>query len=181
MSDPHFTLTVATSADALISPTTDTPTHAWASAEEQALFFADIETSDWCVMGRHTHEAADKPDRHRIIFSTTKAGWLRPTQLWLDPATLTVDALAAEVAHVRPLSNGLILGGKAVHDWFLKAKAIARVHLTIEPVRFGQGIPVFSGQTEADPLATFQNRGFELKEERVLNRAGTRFCVLHPE
>lgn len=181
MTTPHFTLTVATSSDALISPDTGTSTADWASEEEQDLFFADIAAADWCIMGRHTHQAADKPDRHRIIFSSTIAGWQRPTQLWLDPADLTPEDLSKRVENVRPLKQGLILGGMAVHDWFLAAKAIHRVHLTIEPVRFGTGIAVFKDQSERDPRDVFRARGFRLIEERVLNAAGTRFCVLLPE
>lgn len=180
MSRPRYTLTVATSADALISPTTDTSTAAWASAEEQALFFADIAAADWCIMGRHTHQAADKPDRHRIVFSSTIAGWQRPTQLWLDPAEAAPADLAVRVASVRALQSGLILGGMRVHDWFLEASAIDRVHLTVEPLTFGEGIPVFSGQTERVPLEVFLARGFQVVEERALNAGGTRFYVLTP-
>ena len=177
---PHFTLTVATSADALISPTTDTSTADWASAEEQELFFADIAAADWCIMGRHTHQAADKPDRHRIVFSSTISGWQRPTQLWLDPAELAPNDLAKQVEAVRPMLKGLILGGMAVHDWFLAADAVHRVHLTVEPIRFGSGVPIFHDQSERDPLDVFLSRGFRLEDERVLNKIGTRFCVLRP-
>ncbi|MEM7753833.1 MAG: dihydrofolate reductase family protein [Pseudomonadota bacterium] len=180
MTRPHFTLTVATSADALISPSIDTSTADWASAEEQALFFADIAAADWCIMGRHTHLAADKPDRHRIIFSTTQSGWRRPTQLWLDPAELSPEELAQQVQAVRPLTKGLILGGMAVHDWFLAAGAIDRVNLTVEPVHFGAGVPVFEGQAEHDPLEVFAKRGFRLAAERALNAAGTRYFELVP-
>ncbi|MGR3512687.1 MAG: dihydrofolate reductase family protein [Paracoccaceae bacterium] len=180
MSQPQFTLTVASSADALISPTTDTSTASWASAEEQALFFADIAAADWCIMGRHTHQAADKPDRHRIIFSASVAGWQRPTQLWLDPNDLTPADLADHVRSVRSLRSGLILGGTRVHDWFLAQNAIDRVHLTIEPVRFDGGVPIFTGQAETDPLSVFTSRGFRVTEERDLNAEGTRFCILCP-
>ena len=86
-------------------------------------------------MGRHTHEAADKPHRWRIVFSSQAAGWQRPTQLWLDPGALTPGDLAKRVAEVRPLARGLILGGTRVHDWFLAHRAIHRVHLTEEPQR----------------------------------------------
>lgn len=180
MSQTLFTLTVASSSDALISPTTDTSTASWASAEEQALFFADIAAADWCIMGRHTHQAADKPDRHRIIFSSQVSGWQRPSQLWLNPDGLTPDNMADYVRSVRPLRSGLILGGARVHDWFLAQNAIDRVHLTIEPVRFGSGVPIFTGQAETDPLALFTSRGFQVMEQRELNAQGTRFCVLHP-
>lgn len=178
MTRPEFTLTVATSLDALISPTTDTPTETWASAEEQALFFRDVEAADWAIMGRHTHEAADKPERRRIVFSGSVHGWRRPTQLWLDPAGSTPDVLAKAVEHVRPLRRGLILGGTRVHDWFLAQNAIHRVNLTVEPVRFGSGLPVFTDQRTRDPLGVFVSRGFELAAERVLNERGTRYYEL---
>ena len=180
MTRPHFTLTVATSSDALISPSTDTPTEAWASAEEQDLFFRDIAVADWCIMGRNTHEAADKPDRHRIIFSTSRRGWQRPTQLWLDPEGLRPADLAEKVAGVRPLRRGLILGGMRVHDWFLAARAIDRVHLTVEPIAFGTGVPVFAHQIERDPLDLFRSRGFRVVSEQSLNAGGTRYFEMVP-
>lgn len=173
-----FTLTVATSADGFISRSTDEPPQAWASAEEQALFFQDVEAADWSIMGRNTHQAADRPDRRRIIFSTKTKGWQRPTQLWLNPATILPAHLPALVAPVHRLKNGLILGGTRVHDWFLSHNAIDRVHLTIEPLSFGTGLPIFTGQTETDAVAAFANRGFAIESETHLNESGTRFLSL---
>ena len=175
-----FTLTVATSADGFISRNTDEPPQAWASTEEQELFFRDVEAADWAIMGRNTHEAADRPDRRRIIFSTTKSGWQRPSQLWLDPAETSPDRLADRVGGRHPLERGLILGGTRVHDWFLAHGAIDRVHLTIEPVVFGTGIPMFSGVQAVDPVKLFLDRGFGLDSEDMLNSAGTRYVVLTP-
>ncbi len=178
MTSPCFTLTVATSADGLISPTTDTPTHSWVSAEEQELFFADVEAADWAIMGRHTHEAADKPDRRRIVFSTSRSGWQRPTQLWFDPTGASPQDLADQVRDVRPLRQGLILGGTRVHDWFLAHRAIHRVNLTVEPVRFETGLPVFTGQQQTDPVGIFLDLGFRLSADRRLNEAGTHYYEL---
>ncbi|MEM7720695.1 MAG: hypothetical protein AAF222_15980 [Pseudomonadota bacterium] len=181
MERPHFTLTVAVSQDGFISPTTDTPPQEWASAEEQVLFFSDVNAADWCIMGRHTHEAADRPDRHRIVFSVTQQGWQRPTQLWLDPAEVDVGDLAALVQAKRPLREGLILGGTRVHDWFLAKAAIDAVHLTVEPVRFTKGLTVFTGQDDEDPLSIFETRGFRVMTEKTLNAQGTRFYTLVPK
>ena len=175
-----FTLTVATSADGFISRSTDEPPQAWASAEEQAHFFADVEAADWAIMGRNTHEAADRPDRRRIIFSRKTAGWGRPTQLWLDPKTTVPAQLADLVLHIHPLEKGLILGGTGVHDWFLEHRAIDRVHLTIEPVVFNQGLPIFSDQASHDPLKVFKSHGFSVLSDDRLNSAGTRYLVLKP-
>lgn len=178
MPRPVYTLTVATSADGYISRSTDEPPQVWASPEEQELFFRDVNAADWAIMGRNTHLAANRPNRHRIIFSTRAAGWRRPTQLWLNPGSWTPDDLPDRVGHIRPLQSGLILGGTRVHDWFLAHGAIARVHLTVEPVRFGQGVPVFTGQRSNDPVALFTTVGFRVRSDEVLNKAGTRYIEL---
>lgn len=175
---PIFTLTVATSSDGYIARATDDAPQSWASEEEQVLFFRDVNEADWAIMGRHTHLAAEKPERRRIIFSSSISGWQRETQLWLDPAKVEPSDLANLVAHRHPLNNGLILGGTRVHDWFLAHGAIDRVNLTVEPIAFGAGLPVFSDQMEVDPMRVFLARGFDIAKERVLNAQGTRYLEM---
>ncbi len=176
-----FTLLVVTTSDGFIARH---PAHSpadWASPEEQALFRSEVAAADWGIMGRRTHKAADRPDRRRIVFSTSapEPHWRRPTQLWLDPAGLGPDDLPALVAPVHPLRHGAILGGTAVHDWFHRAGRIDRVQLTVEPVSFGAGLTVFSG--EAGPAEEVLARlGYRLAEERVLNPAGTRLLAYLP-
>lgn len=177
---PEFILTVVASRDGFIARNADEPPQAWASPEEQALFFADVRAADWSIMGRRTHEATPKSDRRRIVFSTGEPGWRTPTQLWLDPSGLTPRDLARCVEAVHPLDRGLILGGTRVHDWFLAARAIDVVHLTVEPVTFGEGLPIFSGAAPAAPLRVFKDRGFAVVEDRSLNAAGTRWYRLTP-
>ncbi|MXW87228.1 MAG: hypothetical protein F4103_11040 [Boseongicola sp. SB0673_bin_14] len=176
----EFHLTVVVSEDGFIARSVGEPPQAWASAEEQERFFLDVEAADWSIMGRHTHEAADRPDRRRIVFSSKVSGWKRPSQLWVDPERLTPRMLPEQVCEVHALARGLILGGTRVHDWFLAHRAIDRVHLTIEPVRFGSGLSVFSDTRSADPVAEFLRRGFEVTSEERLNSAGTRFLALKP-
>ncbi len=129
-------------------------------------------------MGRGTHAAADRPDRRRIVFSTAAGAgdWRRPTQLWMDPATLAPADLPALVAHLHPLRAGLILGGTRVHDWFLAHDAIDAVHLTVEPLRFGSGLPLFS-EAEGPPADVLAARGFRPGATRLLNPRGTRHTV----
>ena len=173
-----FTLTVATSRDGFIARGPGDAPHLWASAEEQALFFADVAAADWGVMGRATHTVADRPDRRRIVFSTAAGtdDWRRPTQLWVDPTRLAPGDLAARVGTVRPLRHGLILGGTRVHDWFLDHGAIDRVHLTVEPVTFGAGLALFT--RHAGPAeAVLDALGFRRLSVRTLNAAGTRHSV----
>lgn len=182
MSRPRFTLAVVSSRDGYIARHAADNPAAWASPEEQRLFLDEVDAADWSVMGRHTHEAADKPHRRRIVFSSAAGAgdWRRPTQLWVDPGPLTPADLPALVTPVHPLVNGLILGGTRVHDWFLSHRAIDLVKLTVEPVAFGAGLPILSGQILRDPVAVFRAAGFLVTAERALNETGTRFLELRP-
>lgn len=175
---PHFTLTVVTSADGFIARAPDDAPYTWASPEEQTLFFEDIAAADWCIMGRNTHEMADRPDRRRIVFSSGAGAsdWRRATQVWLNPAQARPQELAGLVGERHPFQKGLILGGTRVHDWFLTHDAIDRIHLTVEPVRFGAGLPLFSGQIGAADQV-LADLGFAQREERALNNHGTRYMV----
>lgn len=173
-----FTLTVATSADGFIARSIDEPPQVWASKEEQDLFFRDVEAADWAIMGRNTHLAADKPHRRRIIFSTTMSGWQRPAQLWLDPTSIQVDHLAEAVGYKHRLSSGLILGGTRVHDWFLAHEAIHKVHLTIEPIYFDVGLPIFTGGQKESPCNIFLSHGFKIEKHTEINAHGTQYYEL---
>jgi dihydrofolate reductase len=181
--EPHFTLIVVSSADGYIARRAGEAPQSWASPEEQALFFSEVEAADWSVMGRGTHEAADRPDRRRIVFSSAAGSgeWRRATQFWVDPNNTTPERLADAVAEVRALERGLILGGTRVHDWFLERAAIHAVHLTVEPHRFAQGLPIFTAQKSSDPVAVFRNAGFEVVDQRRLNAGGTRHFLMLPK
>jgi dihydrofolate reductase len=178
VTDLHFTLTVVTSADGFIARAHDDSPHLWASPEEQALFFADIAAADWAVMGRNTHTLADRPDRRRIVFSTGAGQglWAREGQLWIDPRALTPVDLPPLVNGHHPLRKGLILGGTRVHDWFLAHDAIDRVHLTIEPVRFGVGLPLFTDHSGPAEIV-LENLGFARQSVESLNPRGTLYSV----
>lgn len=179
MRPPHFTLVVATSRDGFIARGPRDNPALWASPEEQALFLDHVAAADWSIMGRHTHEAADRPQRRRILFSTTRTGWQRPTQLWLDPADLTPADLPRAVGDLHPMRAALILGGTRVHDWFLAHRAIDRILLTIEPISFGAGLPLFTGH-RGDPEHVLAAAGFRRLDRAILNAAGTQVQTWKP-
>jgi dihydrofolate reductase len=179
MSRPRFTLAAVASSDGYIARHSGHGPWEWASAEEQAIFVAEVAAADWAIMGRGTHEAAPRPDRRRIVFSASAARpeWRQPTHLWLDPAGHSPDGLADLVAPVHPLARGLVLGATRVHDWFHAAGRIDRVLLTVEPVTFGEGLPVFTGM-HGPADATFLRLGYRVVGGQTLNGQGTRLIEL---
>lgn len=173
---PRFTLVLVTTRDGFIARYPGHSPADWASPEEQAVFFEEVGQADWGIMGRGTHEGADRPDRRRIVFSTSAMSpeWRRPGQLWLDPSKVGPAELTDFVAVHHPLRSGLILGGTRVHDWFRDHDAIDSVLLSVEPIAFGSGLPIFSDQQINDPEQTLSEAGFVAVQETRLNAGGTR-------
>ena len=175
-----FTLTAVVSADGFIARRAGEHPGTWASAEEQARFLAELATYDWAFMGRTTHETAFRPDRRRVVFSRSANApdWCQNNHLWVDPARVGLEKILAALAPVRPPRRCVVLGGVAVHDWFLERDLIDRIDLTIEPLRFGAGLPLLTGQ-RGDVVAALARRGFALSDRQRLNRQGTELLVLN--
>ena len=179
---PRFTLHVVATSDGFIARYSGHSPADWQSEEDAEYFFAAVDAADWSVMGRVTHTAAPRADRRRVVFSTATPvpDWRTPTQVWLDPRGLTPDALPDLLCGVHPVRDVLILGGTRVHDWFLAHGRLDAVTLCVEPLRFGEGLPIFTGDGAGDPVASFTRRGFEVVDEQALNARGTRRLWLEP-
>lgn len=176
---PTFKLVVVSTLDGFIARVPGHAPHLWASPEEQEIFFSEVEAADWGIMGRGTHEAADKPNRRRIVFTGQVAApdQRRATQIWVNPETLSASDLPSLVSGTHKFGTGLILGGTRVHDWFLSQGVIDEILLTIEPVYFADGLSIFSNQSSDGPEAVMEQAGFELKQEQILNANGTRLLT----
>jgi dihydrofolate reductase len=179
MRNTTFTLTAVVSADGYIARRAGEHPGSWASAEEQARFLAAVPCYDWAFMGRMTHETAFRRDRRRVVFSRSATGldWREDTHLWVDPARVSLAEILAALTPIRPPRRCIVLGGASVHDWFLERDLIDRIELSIEPLRFGTGLPLLTGQPD-DVTKELTRRGFVLVEERQLNPRGTRLLVL---
>lgn len=175
-----FTLTAVVSADGFIARRAGEHPGTWASAEEQARFLAEVARHDWGFMGRMTHETALRHDRRRVVFSRGAAGldWRTAQHLWVDPAKVALDAILGALGPVRPPRRCIVLGGTSVHEWFLDRGLIDRIELTVEPLRFGAGLTLLSGQPEGDLTAELGLRGFVPGLPEVLNGQGTYLVVL---
>ncbi len=172
----RFTLIVVTSRDGYIAPADGVSPAGWASREEQRHFRGLVAGLDWAFIGRRTHELAWRPDRRRVVFTGSFAGpeWRHPLHLWADPARVSLDAIVARATTVHAAWNCGILGGVAVHDWFAAAGLIDAVELTIEPLDFKGGLPLFSRARGMAPGLALARLGLVQVGELALNAGGTR-------
>ncbi|MCB2010589.1 MAG: dihydrofolate reductase family protein [Geminicoccaceae bacterium] len=177
----RFELLVVASADGFIGRRSGHNPSSWASPEEQHHFLASVDRADWSFMGRRTDEEAPREDRRRVIFSTSASGldWCSPTRLRVDPRSTGIEAMIEAIGTRHPARNCLVLGGTRVHDWFLARALIDRVVLTIEPVRFGSGMPIVSN-IGGEPDAVMRRLGFRRTDSRKLNAGGTRLETFEP-
>jgi len=140
----RFVLLAVVSSDGFIARYPGHPPWEWASPEEQARFRATMDLVTWSVLGRITHETAPRPERKRIVFTgaVKSIAWLTPNHLAFNPAGATFDE-ALEIA--RPEGLVAVLGGTRVHDYMLGIGRVDELRLSIEPVRFGEGLGMFTG------------------------------------
>jgi len=173
-----FTLIVVTSRDGYIAGPDAAPPRDWASPEEQLRFFEAVAALDWSFVGRITHQLAWRPNRRRVVFSRSFGApeWRHPHRLWVDPERVPLRRILETLAAAHPVGHCGILGGVAVHDWFARHGLIDAADISIEPVDFAGGLPLFTGSGGRDPRQVLPAMGLRQTEELRLNDRGTLFC-----
>nr|AIA15739.1 Dihydrofolate reductase [uncultured bacterium] len=147
----------AVTADGFIARHTDHLSD-WTSVEDKKLFVALTKEAGVMVMGSRTFATIGRalPGRRTIVYTThperiTAAGVETSNE---DPKVL-IKRLEQEGA------TGLaVCGGGEIYSLFMSAGVIAELYLTIEPILFGQGIPLFKKELDSTLL---------LNEVRALN------------
>lgn len=131
----------AVTADGFIGKTADHLAD-WTSPEDKKLFVRLTKRAGVMVMGARTFETIGRalPGRRTIVYThhperITAAG----VETTAEPPAELVKRLRAEGA------PGLaICGGAAVYSQFLEAGAVDELHLTVEPILFGEGIKLLN-------------------------------------
>lgn len=144
--------------------------HLWTSKEDAEFFSLKRSESRLIVMGSGTYEAEKsriKPskDKLRIVLTTTPNKYLKDKiagQLEFSSQDPLVLIHRLEKKGYREM---LLVGGSKIYSSFLKENLIDEIYLTIEPLIFGTGKPLFA-EGEFDAL-------LELVEVRKLNSRGT--------
>lgn len=163
-----YTLLTATSIDGKIAPQAGRSTD-WTSPEDKAHMTNILDQSDLVVVGRTTYELAKEPllRRRCLIFSrAVESVWQDDAgQTWINAEVVDVLEWIRQARY----SSVCLLGGRSVYNYFLQRGRLDEMWITIEPVIFGVGIPLFDCEA---PLSDF-----ELISHTKLNTVGS--ILLH--
>lgn len=135
------TLIAAVSADGKIAQSADQLSLEWTSKEDTRFFVEKTKEIGTLVMGRKTFETIGKalPGRRTIVMSSTE-GSAEGVEWTSDPVVDLVARLESE-----GVAGLAVCGGATVYSQFLAAGLVDELFLTVEPVLFGDGVPLASG------------------------------------
>lgn len=168
MPKPEFVAIAAVTLDGKIARGPSHPS-TWTSTEDKKILRRELDRCDLIVLGRHTFDTLKCPNpkrRYLVLTGSVKSVELKAKNVWFfNPAKTHILGL------VKSLGGGRIgvLGGTQTYDWFLQQNLLNEIFLTIEPLVFGGGLPLFSKSTKT--------RRFHLASTTKLNRSGS--LLLH--
>lgn len=113
----------------------------WSSKEDKKRFVDLTKRAGVIVMGSTTYKTLPRPlaERVNIVYSRSKQfEGVEMTQS--DPRTLLTELEG------RGFKEVAICGGAEIYNLFLRAKAIQKIYLTIEPLVFGKGVSMFKDE-----------------------------------
>lgn len=136
----------------------------WTSKEDWNFFQRSLEKFDAVVVGHNTFKVAEARLRKRntIVFS-------KANKLNLDGSVVFFNPEKSDFKKFIQSQNFkkiAVLGGSQIYNFFLEHKLLDELFVTIEPVVFTTGVPMFAGRK-------FQNYKFSLVSVKRLNKEGT--------
>ena len=159
-----YTALVASSIDGRIAK--DSRSFAdWTSKEDWNFFQTFIAKVDVVIVGYNTYKVAkERLDKRNTIVFTSKYNKIKEvgSVVFLNPALIYFK----EFIEQKGYKKIAILGGPAIYNYFLENKMLDELLLTIEPIIFTNGIPMFLGKK-------FKKYELNLVSVKKLNKKGT--------
>ena len=145
----------------------------WTSKADKKFFVEKTKEAGVMLMGRTTYDTIGRPlpGRLSVVFTRDKKLWTREPKsrdearsyAWFTSKSFTE---VLEVLDKLGFSQAAICGGSKIYTQFLQADLVDKMYISVEPVVFGAGIPLF-----AEPIL----RRFELISSSKL---GDESCAL---
>jgi dihydrofolate reductase len=118
----------------------------WTSREDKKLFVRLTKQAGTMVMGSKTFATIGRalPGRKTIVYTT------RPDEFRVDGVEATNESPVELVARLE--NDGVealaVCGGASIYALFMDAGVVDELYLTIEPLLFGTGVPLFSSELD---------------------------------
>ncbi|MEN9921197.1 MAG: dihydrofolate reductase FolA [Candidatus Parcubacteria bacterium] len=130
----------AQSLDGFISPKEHTTSLSWTSGADKEFFIKKTKETGVVVMGRTTFETIGKalPGRRTIVY-TSRSLNIEGVETTSESPAVLLTRLEQE-GH----ESVAICGGSSIYSLFLESGLVQKLYITLEPIVFGEGIPLFS-------------------------------------
>lgn len=118
----------------------------WTSKEDKKRFVHLTKEAGVMVMGSHTFRTIGRalPGRRTIVLtSQPEAITAEGVETTNESPQALVQRLQAEGVH-----SLAVCGGAQVYTQFMAAHLITDVYITVEPLLFGAGVPLFSSELD---------------------------------
>jgi dihydrofolate reductase len=133
-------IVAAITADGFIGRTSDHLAD-WTGKADKKLFVQVTKEAGAMVMGSRTFATIGRalPGRRTIVYTS------KPEAITADGVETTAEAPAELIARLtREGANGLaVVGGASIYAQFMAAGVVDELYLTVAPLVFGTGIPLF--------------------------------------
>ncbi|HEY8999113.1 MAG TPA: dihydrofolate reductase family protein [Candidatus Saccharimonadales bacterium] len=125
----------------------------WTSAEDKKFFVQLTRRAGVIVMGANTFRTINRalPGRRNIVYSHYNIDVPEVETTQAQPKELVTQLAKDGYEEIA------VIGGSNVYDQFLQAGVVDELYLTVEPIIFGQGLPLFKTPTRQ----TFRLEGVE--------------------
>jgi len=131
--------------DGFIGKSADHRSTEWTSPEDKKFFINRTKQSGAILMGSTTYNTIGRPLPGRLNLIYTNHPEKYPSD---NPQLLrTTNLPPKELVHQLQATGYkelAICGGSTIYSLFMAAGVVDKLYLTVEPVLFGQGIPLFS-------------------------------------
>lgn len=155
-------LVAAITADGFIGRSSDHLAD-WTGKADKKLFVEVTKAAGTIIMGSRTFATIGRalPGRRTLVYTT------HPEAITAEGVEPTAESPAALVARLEKEGAGAlaVVGGASVYRQFMEAGVVNELYLTVVPVLFGSGVPLFGGELERS-LQLLENR--PLDENTVL-------------